>query len=93
MRSVSYSAGLQYANPEIRDRQVGSGSASTSSDPARLPRPARPVVGKNIYFAFNVLRIPYTQVSMYYGLDTQKWSGPASATMAGEVTRRRGERG
>ena len=78
MFSVSYSAkGYPYANPEIRDRQVGFELGINFVEILRaLHVPPDQWWGKILYFAFDVLRIPYTQVGMYYGLNTGKWYGP-----------------
>jgi hypothetical protein len=78
MFSVSYSAkGYPYANPEIRDRQVGFELGINFVEILHaLHVPPDRWWSKILYFAFDVLRIPYTQVGMYYGLNTGKWYGP-----------------
>ncbi|HTR01998.1 MAG TPA: DUF2279 domain-containing protein [Thermoanaerobaculia bacterium] len=76
--SVSYSAkGYPYADPLIRDRQVGFELGINFNEILRAVgvRPDK-WWSKILYFAFDVLRIPYTQIGMYYGLNTHKWYGP-----------------
>lgn len=78
MFSVSYSAkGYPYANPEIRDRMVGFELGINFVEVLHaLHVPPDRWWSKILYFAFDVLRIPYTQIGMYYGLNTGKWFGP-----------------
>jgi hypothetical protein len=76
--SISYSAkGYPYANPGIRDRMVGFELGVNFGEVLRaLHVPPDRWWSKVLYFAFDVLRIPYTQIGMYYGLNTGKWFGP-----------------
>ncbi|HTY43137.1 MAG TPA: DUF2279 domain-containing protein [Thermoanaerobaculia bacterium] len=76
--SVSYSAkGYPYANPDIRERQVGFELGINFNEILRAVgiRPDR-WWSKILYFAFDVLRIPYTQIGMYYDLNNGHWYGP-----------------
>ncbi len=76
--SVSYSAkGYPYADPLIRERQVGFELGINFNEILHaLGVPPDKWWSKVLYFAFDVLRIPYTQIGMYYDLNSGKWYGP-----------------
>ena len=76
--SVSYSAkGYPYADPDIRERQVGfSLGINFSQILKEVGVPPDKLWGKVLYFLFDVLRIPYTQVGMFYDLNSGHWHGP-----------------
>jgi hypothetical protein len=76
--SVSYSAkGYPYADPLIRERQVGFELGVNFNEILHaLGVPPDKWWSKILYFAFDVLRIPYTQIGMYYDLNSGKWYGP-----------------
>jgi len=78
MFSVSYSAkGYPYANPDIRERQVGFELGINFGEILHaLHVPPDQWWSKILYFAFDVLRIPYTQIGMYYDLNNGHWYGP-----------------
>jgi hypothetical protein len=78
MFSVSYSAkGYPYANPDIRQRQVGFELGINFGEILRAFHvPPDQWWSKILYFAFDVLRIPYTQIGMYYDLNNGHWYGP-----------------
>jgi hypothetical protein len=78
MFSVSYSAkGYPYADPAVRERQVGFELGVNFGEILRvIGVPRDKWWGKILYFGFDVLRIPYTQIGMYYDLNSGKWRGP-----------------
>ena len=78
MFSVSYSTkGYPYANPDIRERQVGFELGINFGEILRAFHvPPDKWWSKILYFAFDVLRIPYTQIGMYYDLNNGHWYGP-----------------
>jgi hypothetical protein len=76
--SVSYSAkGYPYADPVIRERQVGFELGINFQEILRAVgiRPEK-WWSKALYLAFDILRIPYTQIGMYYDLNNGHWYGP-----------------
>ncbi len=78
MVSVSYSAkGYPYANPDLRAREVGFELGLNFGEILRaLHVPPDKWWSKILYFGFDVLRIPYTQIGMYYDLNSGHWFGP-----------------
>ncbi len=76
--SISYSAkGYPYANPEVRERQIGFEAGLNFQEILKALRvPPDKWWSKILYFAFDVLRFPYTQVGMYYDLNNGHWYGP-----------------
>ncbi len=78
MVSVSYSAkGYPYADPQVRERQVGFGVGINFSEILHsVGVPPDKWWSKILYFLFDVIRIPYTQVGMYYDLNNGHWYGP-----------------
>ena len=76
--SVSYSAkGYPYADPVIRERQIGfSVGINFGQVMKEIGVPQEVWWGKILYFLFDVLRIPYTQIGMYYDLNNGNWYGP-----------------
>jgi hypothetical protein len=76
--SVSYSAkGYPYADPVVRERQVGFEVGVNFVEILKaVGVPRDKWWGKILYFGFDVLRIPYTQVGMYYDLNSGNWRGP-----------------
>ncbi len=78
MVSVSYSAkGYPYSDPLVRERQVGFELGINFGEILRALRvPPDKWWSKILYFAFDVLRFPYTQVGMYYDLNNGHWYGP-----------------
>jgi hypothetical protein len=76
--SVSYSAkGYPYADPLIRERQVGFELGINFVEILRAVG-VRPDTwwSKILYLAFDILRFPYTQIGMYYDLNSGHWRGP-----------------
>ena len=76
--SVSYSSkGYPYADPLIRERQVGFELGINFQEILRAVgiRPDK-WWSKALYLAFDILRIPYTQIGMYYDLNNGHWHGP-----------------
>lgn len=76
--SVSYSAkGYPYSDPQIRERQVGFELGINFGEILHAAGvPSDKWWSKILYLAFDVLRIPYTQIGMYYDLNNGHWSGP-----------------
>jgi hypothetical protein len=76
--SVSYSAkGYPYADPRVRERQVGLELGLNFGEVLRaVGVPPDAWWSKILYFAFDVLRLPYTQIGMYYDLNSGRWRGP-----------------
>lgn len=76
--SVSYSAkGYPYANPAVRERQLGFEAGINFCEILRaVGVPPDKWWSKVLYFAFDVLRFPYTQIGMYYDLNNGHWYGP-----------------
>lgn len=76
--SMSYSAkGYPYANPLVRERQVGLEVGINFVEILKVVGvPKDKWWGKILYFGFSVLRLPYTQIGMYYDLNNGKWHGP-----------------
>lgn len=76
--SVSYgSKGYPYADPLLRERQIGMEIGINFCEILRaVGVPPDKWWSKILYFAFDVLRFPYTQVGMYYDLNNGHWSGP-----------------
>ncbi len=76
--SITYSAkGYPYANPAVRERQIGFEAGINFQEILRtLHVPPDRWWSKILYFAFDVLRFPYTQVGMYYDLNNGHWYGP-----------------
>lgn len=76
--SVTYaSKGYPYSNPVVRERQIGLEVGLNFCEIMRaIGVPERTWWGKILYFAFDVIRIPYTQIGMYYDLNSGRWRGP-----------------
>jgi len=76
--SITYSAkGYPYADPLVRERQIGFEFGINFCEILRkLGIPPDKWWSKILYFAFDVLRFPYTQVGMYYDLNNGHWYGP-----------------
>jgi hypothetical protein len=76
--SVSYgSKGYPYADPLIRERQVGfEVGLNFGQIMKEIGVPPQKWWGKILYFVFDVVRFPYTQIGMYYDLNSGKWRGP-----------------
>jgi hypothetical protein len=76
--SITYSAkGYPYANPAIRERQIGFEAGINFCEILRaVGVPPDKWWSKILYFAFDVLRFPYTQIGMYYDLNNHHWYGP-----------------
>ncbi len=77
--SVSYSAkGYPYADPLVRERQVGFELGINFGEILHaVGVPPDKWWSKLLYFAFDVIRIPYTQIGMYYDLNRGHWRGPS----------------
>jgi uncharacterized protein YfiM (DUF2279 family) len=78
MVSVSYgSKGYPYSNPVIRERQVGFEIGPNFDEILQaIGVPKDKWWGKILYFGFDVIRLPYTQIGMYYDMNNGKWHGP-----------------
>ena len=76
--SVTYSAkGYPYANPAVRERQVGLEVGINFCEILHaMGVPPDKLWSKVLYFLFDVIRFPYTQVGMYYDLNNGHWYGP-----------------
>lgn len=76
--SVSYgSKGYPYADPLVRERQVGFELGINFGEILHaVGVPPDKWWGKILYFGFDVIRLPYTQIGMYYDLNSGKWRGP-----------------
>ena len=76
--TVTYSAkGYPYSDPFVRERQVGFEVGLNFGEILRaIGVPPEKWWGKILYFGFDVIRLPYTQIGMYYDLNNGKWRGP-----------------
>jgi len=83
--STTYSSrGYPYAAPEQRQRQIGAFVGINFVEILRAAgMPRDPWWGKAVYFLFEVIRIPYTQIGVQYDLNHKQWSGP---TIGGGVS-------
>ena len=76
--SLTYSSkGYPYADPAVRERQIGAFVGLNFVEllhAARVPEQAW--WGKILYFLFDVIRIPYTQIGYQYDLNHGRWHGP-----------------
>jgi hypothetical protein len=77
--SMTYgSKGYPYSNPVIRERQVGfEVGLNFGQIMKEIGVPPQTWWGKTLYFLFDVIRFPYTQVGMYYDINHGKWHGPS----------------
>lgn len=77
--SVTYGTkGYPYSNPIVRERQVGFEVGLNFCEIMRgIGVPEQKWWGKILYFVFDVIRIPYTQIGMYYDLNSGHWHGPS----------------
>ena len=76
--SLTYSSkGYPYADPAVRERQIGIFAGVNFVEILRVVRvPEEPWWGKILYFLFDVVRIPYTQIGYQYDLNHGRWHGP-----------------
>ncbi len=76
--SVTYSTkGYPYSNPDIRERQIGLFLGINFVEVLRAAGvPEKAWWGKILYFLFDVVRIPYTQIGYQYDLNHGRWHGP-----------------
>ncbi len=77
--SLTYgSKGYPYANPDVRERQIG---VFVGVNFVQILReagvPEEKWWGKIAYFLFDVIRIPYTQIGYQYDLNQGRWHGPS----------------
>jgi len=76
--SVAYSSkGYPYGNPEFRERQIGLFIGVNFVEILRvIGVPKDKAWGRLLYFLFDVVRIPYTQIGYQYDLNHGRWHGP-----------------
>jgi hypothetical protein len=76
--SLTYSTkGYPYSNPEIRERQIGLFLGVNFVEVLRVAGvPEKAWWGKILYFLFDVIRIPYTQIGYQYDVNHGRWHGP-----------------
>ena len=76
--SATYSTkGYPYSNPDIRERQIGLFIGVNFVEVLRMAGvPEKAWWGKILYFLFDVIRIPYTQIGYQYDLNHGRWHGP-----------------
>jgi len=76
--SITYgSKGYPYSAPVVRERQIGFEFGINFGQIMReLGVPEQKLWGKVLYFLFDVVRIPYTQIGFQYDLNSHKWRGP-----------------
>jgi len=76
--SLTYgSKGYPYANPDVRERQIGVFVGINFEEVLRAAGvPEQKWWGRILYFLFDVIRIPYTQIGYVYDLNRGRWLGP-----------------
>ena len=76
--SMTYSSkGYPYSNPDVRERQIGLFLGVNFVEILRVTGvPEGAWWGKILYFVFDVIRIPYTQIGYQYDLNHGRWHGP-----------------
>lgn len=76
--SLTYgSKGYPFDDPTVRERQVGVFVGVNFVEILHVARvPEKIWWGKILYFLFDVIRIPYTQIGYQYDLNHKRWSGP-----------------
>ena len=76
--SMTYgSKGYPYSDPLVRQRQIGLEIGLNFGEILKaIGVPPEKWWGKILYFGFDVIRLPYTQIGMYYDLNNGKWYGP-----------------
>ena len=76
--SLAYSTkGYPYGDPVYRERQVGLFLGVNFVEILRAAGvPKEKAWGKLLYFLFDVLRIPYTQIGYQYDVNRGRWHGP-----------------
>ena len=76
--SATYSAkGYPYLDPVVRERQIGfEVGLNFGQIMKEIGVPPQKWWGKILYFVLDVIRFPYTQIGMYYDLNSGKWRGP-----------------
>jgi Predicted periplasmic lipoprotein (DUF2279) len=69
--------GYPYSNPDIRERQIGLFVGINFVEVLRAAGvPEKEWWGKTLYFLFDVIRIPYTQIGYQYDINHGRWHGP-----------------
>ena len=76
--SLTYSSkGYPYSSPDVRQRQIGLFLGVNFVEILRAAGvPNQVWWGKVLYFLFDVVRIPYTQIGYQYDLNQGRWHGP-----------------
>ena len=77
--SLTYgSKGYPFSNPDVRERQVGIFLGVNFVEILRVSGvPEQAWWGKILYFLFDVIRIPYTQIGYQYDINQGRWHGPS----------------
>jgi hypothetical protein len=77
--SLTYgSKGYPFANPDVRERQIGLFVGVNFVEILRTAGvPEGRWWGKILYFLFDVIRIPYTQIGYQYDINRGRWHGPS----------------
>jgi hypothetical protein len=78
LMSLTYGTkGYPYANPDLRERQIGAFVGVNFVEILRVAGvPEQKWWGKILYFLFDVIRIPYTQIGYQYDVNHARWHGP-----------------
>lgn len=76
--SLTYSSkGYPFSNPDVRERQIGMFVGINFVEILRVVGVTEETVwGKALYFLFDVIRIPYTQIGYQYDVNHGRWHGP-----------------
>ena len=76
--SLTYSTkGYPYSDPDLRERQIGLFLGVNFVEILRAAGvPPQAWWGKVLYFLFDVIRIPYTQIGYQYDMNHGRWHGP-----------------
>ncbi len=77
--SLTYgSKGYPFANPDVRERQIGLFIGANFVEVLHVAGvPEKIWWGKILYFLFDVIRIPYTQIGYQYDVNRGRWHGPS----------------
>ncbi|HEY1434377.1 MAG TPA: DUF2279 domain-containing protein [Thermoanaerobaculia bacterium] len=76
--SLTYSSkGYPFSNPDVRERQIGMFVGINFVEILRAAGVSDQTLwGKTLYFLFDVIRIPYTQIGYQYDVNHRRWHGP-----------------
>jgi predicted lipoprotein DUF2279 len=76
--SMAYGTkGYHYSPPELRQRDIGIELGLNIPEIlSAVGVPERKWWGRILYGIFNIFRVPYTSIGVYYDLNQGRWSGP-----------------